>query len=311
MNARHYGTDQQLWDGFERATGIKVNIVEGDHDALLQRIKAEGRRSPGDVFITTDAGRLGYAADNDLLQPASSATVDARIPAHLRDPRGLWVGLAVRARILAYAKERVKPDSLSTYEALAEPRFKGQILVRSSSNIYNLGLVGALIEADGVDATLAWCKGLVANLARRPEGGDTDQLKAAALGVGDIAISNTYYLARLAGSDIPEERAVAAKLGVLFPNQQDRGTHVNISGVGILAHAPNRDNAVKLIEYLTDELAQRYFADVSYEYPANPMVKPHPILAAWGEFKQDNVNAAKFAARSVDALKLVDNCGWR
>jgi iron(III) transport system substrate-binding protein len=310
-NARHYGTDQQLWDGFTKATGIKVNVVEANHDELIQRLIAEGENSPADVFITVDAGRLALAAEQDLLAPVKSAVLDQAIPAHLRHPDGLWYGLAMRARVLVYDKERVNPAELSTYEALADPKFKDKIVVRSSTSVYNLSLLGSIIAADGTEKAEAWAQGLVANLARPPEGGDTDQIKAVAAGVGDIAISNTYYFARLLASDKPEERAMAEKLAIFFPNQGDRGTHVNISGAGVVKGAPNQDNAIKLIEYLASPEAQRYFADISLEYPVNPTVKPHPVLASFGEFKQDTLNAATFAANSVEAAKIMDRAGWK
>ena len=249
-NSRHYGTDQQLWDGFTEKTGIKVNVVDGTHEQLIQRMQSEGANSPADVFITVDAGRLAQASSLGLLQPIKSPVLDALIPANLRDPDGLWYGLAKRARVLVYAKDRVDPAQLSTYEALADPAFKGKVLVRSSTNVYNLSLVGSILAADGAEATETWCEGLVANMARPPEGGDTDQLKAVAAGVGDVAISNTYYLARLKASAKPDEQAIGEQLAVFFPNQGDRGTHVNVSGAGVLKTAPNQDNAVKLIEYL-------------------------------------------------------------
>jgi len=310
-NARHYGTDQQLWDAFTKETGIAVNVVEANHDELIQRMVAEGENSPADIFITVDAGRLALAAEENLFAPVKSPILDADVPAHLRHPDGLWYGLAMRARVLVYDKERLNPAELSTYEALADPKFAGKIVVRSSTSVYNLSLMGSIIAADGAEKAEAWAKGLVANMARPPEGGDTDQLKAVAAGVGDIAISNTYYLARLMASDKPEERAIGEKLGVFFPNQGDRGTHVNISGAGILKSAPNRDNAIKLLEFLVQPEAQRYFADISFEYPVNPAVKPHPVLAAFGEFKQDTLNAATFAANSLEASKIMDRAGWK
>ncbi|MDF1585404.1 Fe(3+) ABC transporter substrate-binding protein [Marinimicrococcus flavescens] len=310
-SSRHYGTDEQLWEGFTKATGIKVNEVQANHDELIQRMKAEGANGPADVFITVDAGRLAHAAGEGLLAPTSSEALEAAIPEHLRHPEGLWYGLATRARVLIYAKDRVEPSELSTYEALAEPDFKGRVLVRSSSNIYNLGLVGSLIEANGYEDTLAWCKGLVDNMARPPEGGDTDQIKAVAAGVGDVAISNSYYFARLVASDEPANREIAEKLAVFFPNQDGRGTHVNVTGAAVTKSAPHPENAVKLIEYLASPEAQRYFADVSFEYPANPEAEPHPVLESWGEFKQDPLNASSFAARNAEALKLADQCGWK
>ena len=244
-NSRHYGTDQALWDGFTKETGIEVNVVDGTHEQLIQRMQSEGANSPADVFITVDAGRLAQASGLGLLQPIESEVLDARIPENLRDPDGLWYGLAMRARVLVYAKDRIEPAQLSTYEALAGPEFKGKVLVRSSTNVYNLSLVGSILAANGPEATETWCEGLVANMARPPEGGDTDQLKAVAAGVGDVAISNTYYLARLKASAKPEDQAVGEKLAVFFPNQGDRGTHVNVSGAGVLKTAPNHDNAVQ------------------------------------------------------------------
>ncbi len=310
-NSRHYGTDQALWDGFTKQTGIQVNVVDGTHEQLIQRMQSEGANSPADVFITVDAGRLAQASGLGLLQPIESDLLDAEIPATLRDPEGLWYGLAKRARVLVYAKDRMDPAQLSTYEALANPEFKGKVLVRSSTNIYNLSLVGSILAADGPEATEAWCEGLVANMARPPEGGDTDQLKAVAAGVGDVAISNSYYLARLKASDKPEDKAVGDQLEVFFPNQDGRGTHVNVSGAGVLKTAPHHDNAVRLIEYLASPEAQRYFADVSFEFPANPAVAPHPVLAEWGSFKEDPLNPALYAKNSAEAAMITDRCGWR
>lgn len=310
-NARHYGTDEQLWQALTAATGIEVNVISGSHDELVQRLLVEGEASPADLFITVDAGRLAFAVDQGLLQPVRSELLEAAIPAHLRDPEGRWFGLAMRARVIMYAKGRVEPGAITTYEELADPRWKGKVLIRSSTSVYNLSLLGSLIAAHGPEATLAWCEGLVANLARPPEGGDTDQIKALAAGVGELAVSNTYYLARLGISDRPDERAVFEQIGVVFPNQGDRGTHVNISGAGVTAHAPNRANAIKALEFLASPEAQRYFADVSLEYPANPAVAPHPVLAAWGPFKQDTLNAAAYARNSAEAARIADRCGWR
>ncbi|MFO1035522.1 MAG: Fe(3+) ABC transporter substrate-binding protein [Geminicoccaceae bacterium] len=310
-NARHYGTDRDLWKSFESATGIRVNVVEGAHDQLIQRLQAEGENSPADVFITVDAGRLAFAVDAGLLAPVKSDVLEAAIPEHLRHPLGLWYGLAVRARIVAYAKDRVDSKQLSTYEQLADPMWKGKLLVRSSTSTYNLSLVGSLLYADGPEATFKWCEGIVANMARPPEGGDTDQLAAVAAGVGDIAISNSYYLARMQASSKPEEKEIGDKLAVFFPNQENRGTHVNITGAGMVKYAPHPENAKKLLEYLASPEGQRYFADISLEYPANPAVPPHPVLAAWGSFKQDTLNAAIYAQNSQDAANLTDRCGWR
>lgn len=310
-NSRHYTTDTQLWSMFTQKTGIKVNLVEADHDQLIQRLISEGKNSPADVLITVDAGRMGLATSHDLLQPVKSASLTQIVPAHLRHPDGLWYGLAMRARVIVYAKDRVDPSMLSTYEALADPKFKGKVLIRSATNIYNLSLVGSMIAANGPQRTEDWARGLVANFARKPEGGDTDQLKAVVAGVGDVAVSNTYYLARLLTSNKPEEREMGQKLGVFFPNQKDRGTHVNISGAGVLKNAPHKENAVKLLEFLASPEAQRYFADTSLEYPVNAAVKPHAVLAAWGDFKQDSLNADAYARNSAEAAKITDRAGWR
>ena len=309
-NSRHYASDKQLYEAFTKATGIQVNVVEGKHEELMQRLTSEGAKSPADVLITVDAGRLAQVATENLLQPVSTPVLEKAIPAHLRHPDGLWYGLAVRARVLVYAKGRINPAQLSTYEALAEPQFKGQILTRSSNNSYTLSLVGSILAANGPEKTEAWAKGLVANFARPPEGGDTDQIKAVAAGQGGIALANTYYLGKLIASSKPEDRAVSEKVAAFFPNQQDRGTHVNISGAGVAKHAPHCDNAIKLIEYLATD-GQRYFADVNFEYPVNPAMKPHPILAGFGEFKQDTLNAATYAANSIEAAKIMDRAGWK
>ena len=310
-NSRHYQTDQALWDGFTKATGIEVNIVDGTHEQLIERMHTEGANSPADVFITVDAGRLSQAMQLGLLQPIESDLLDSRIPENLRDPDGLWYGLAVRARVLVYAKDRLDPAQIPTYESLADPALKDKVLTRSGTNVYNLSLVGSILEADGPEATETWCEGVVANMARPPEGGDTDQIKAVAAGVGDVAISNTYYLARLVASAKPEDQAVAEKVAVVFPNQGDRGTHVNVSGAGAVKTAPNLDNAVKLIEYLASPEAQRYFADISMEYPANPEVAPHPVLGEFGKFKQDPLNPSVYAKNAPEVAMIMDRCGWK
>jgi iron(III) transport system substrate-binding protein len=309
-NARHYSTDEQLYSAFTDSTGIRVNVVEGNHDELIQRMLAEGEQGPADLLITVDAGRLALAAAEDLLQPVTTPVLEKAVPANLHHPDGLWYGISVRARVLVYARERIKPEDLSTYEALADPQFQGKILSRSSSYVYTTSLVGSIIEAIGPEKTEQWAEGVVANFARPPEGGDTDQIRAVAAGQGDIAIVNTYYIARLINSDKPEDRAVAEKIAVFFPNQQDRGTHVNISGAAVTKYAPHRDNAIKLLEYLVTE-GQRYFADVNFEYPVNPEFASHTTLAAFGDFKQDNLNAATFAANSKEALMIMDRAGWK
>ena len=309
-NSRHYGTDQQLYDAFTEATGIEVNVVEGNHDELIQRLAQEGENTPADLLITVDAGRLAFAAEQDLLQAVETETLLEAVPENLRHPDGLWYGISARARVIVYAKDRVDPANLSTYEALADPEWEGRVLVRSSNNIYNLSLVGSIIEAVGPETTEEWAEGMVNNFSRPPEGGDTDQIRAVAAGQGDVAIVNTYYVGRLLSSDDPEDVAVGEAVGVFFPNQDGRGTHVNISGAGVTKHAPNRDNAVALLEYLVTD-GQRYFADVNHEYPVNAEVEPHPVLQAFGEFEQDPLNAATYADNSIEAAKIMDRAGWK
>lgn len=310
-NSRHYGTDELLWKGFTDKTGIQVRVVEGNHDELIQRLAAEGENTPADVLITVDAGRLAFAASKGLFQPVTTPVLEASVPAHLRHPEGLWWGLAMRARIIVYARDRVDPSELRRYEDLADPKWRGRVLVRSSTNIYNISLVGAILAANGAEKTEEWCRGLVANLARPPQGGDTDQIEAVAAGVGDVAIVNSYYFARLAASNDPAQRAIVEKLGVIFPNQDDRGTHVNISGAAVTKSAPHRDHAIALLEYLVSPEAQRYFADVSLEYPVNPAVEPHPVLQGFGSFRQDTLNAARYAALADEAVRIMDRAGWR
>jgi iron(III) transport system substrate-binding protein len=301
-SARHYDNDRAIWDAFTKRTGIKVNVVEAEHDQLVQRLKSEGAGSPADVLITIDAGRLSSAVEAGLLQPVRISALDTLVPSHLRHPDGYWYGIAVRARVLVYLKDRINPAEIPTYESLADPRLKGRLVTRSGTNIYNLSLVGSIIAAKGAD---------VANLARPPQGGDTDQIKAVAAGVGDVAISNSYYFARLAASVKPEDKAVTQRLGVVFPNQGDRGTHVNVSGAALLKTAPNRANGVQLMSFLLEPQAQRLLADGSMEYPANPKVAAHPVLAALGPFRQDQVNADAYAKNSAAAARIMDEVGWK
>lgn len=309
--SRHYDTDAKLFENFTAQTGITVNLVDGKEDELIERIRNEGVNSPADVLVTVDAGRLWRAQDAGILQAVRSATLEQAIPAYLREPNGYWFGLTKRARVLVYNKASVKPEQLSTYEDLADPKWKGKLLIRSSTSVYNQSLAGSLLAVHGAEATEAWAKGIVANLARKPQGGDSDQIKAVAAGEGDVAISNTYYLGRLIGSAKPEDQAVAAKVGVLFPNQNDRGTHVNISGAGVVKTAPHREEAVKLLEYLASPDAQKIFAEGNYEYPVVVGVPVHPVIAAWGTFKEHALNASIYGQNNADALKIMDRAGWK
>lgn len=312
-SARHYDTDDALFNGFTEQTGVTVNVIRGTEDELLERIKAEGANSPADVLITVDAGRLWKAQEAGIFQPTVSETLNSRIPANLREPEGHWFGFAMRARIIAYAKDRVDPSQLSTYEQLADPMWQGKILIRSSSHPYNQSLVGSLIEANGLDATQEWARGMASNLARSPQGGDTDQLLAVVSGVGDLAVSNTYYVARLRASSNPEQQAAGQALGVFFPNQApgERGTHVNVSGGGVIKSAPNPQNAVAFLEYLTGDEAQQQLANASFEFPAVDGVAPHPLLAEMGAFRRDTLNAKTFGSNNQLALLIMNRAGWR
>jgi iron(III) transport system substrate-binding protein len=296
---------------FTAQTGIRVNLLEGDSDALLARLQREGRRSPADVLLTVDAGRLHRAQQMGLFQPVDSPVLRQRIPAHLRHPRGLWFGFTRRARILLYAKDQVSPQEIGGYEDLADPRWRGKLLIRSSSNIYNQSLVASLIHARGEQAAFEWCQGVVANMARRPQGGDQDQIRAVAAGVGDVALANHYYYIRLLRSSDPADRLAASRVGVSFPNQQDRGTHVNISGGGVTASSRNRENAVRLLEFLTSDEVQGLFAAGNYEYPVVQGVELPDVLKSLGDFHDDDVAAEVFGMHNQAAVRLMDRAGWR
>ncbi len=309
--SRHYQTDEALYDNFTKATGYKVNRIEAGDDAIIERMKQEGARSPADVLMTVDAGRLWRAEQAGLLRPAKSKVLDERVPAELRHPDGLWYGFSLRARPIFYAKGRVDPKRLGRYEDLADPALKGKICVRSSSNVYNLSLMSSMIAAAGPDKAEQWARGVVANMARAPKGGDTDQLTALAAGECDIAISNTYYYVRLLKSPKPDERAVAEKIGVVFPNQGDRGTHVNISGAGVAKHAPHPEAAIKFLEYLASAEAQGYFANGNNEYSVAGKVLQNKELASLGDFRKDSLNVSLLGRNQGAAQQIYDRAGWR
>ncbi|MDR7483143.1 MAG: extracellular solute-binding protein [Armatimonadota bacterium] len=312
-NARHYDTDQALYDEFTRQTGVRVNLIQGDADQLIERIKAEGAGSPADVLITVDAGRLYRAQQAGLCQRIASPVLSARLPASLRDPEGAWYGFTKRMRVIAYARERVARAELSTYEDLADPRWRGRVLVRSSSHVYNQSLVGALVAWHGEPFVARWARGIVQNFARPPQGGDTDQLLALAAGEGDVALVNHYYYVRLLNSPRPHERAAAAKVGLFFPNQglEERGVHVNLSGACVVATAAHRAAAVAFLEYLASDGAQEIFARGNFEFPAvrgitNPLAAIAPAL-----LREDPLNARIYAANGGRALQLMVGAGWR
>ncbi|HEX5677492.1 MAG TPA: Fe(3+) ABC transporter substrate-binding protein [Alcanivorax sp.] len=310
-SARKEALIKPLLDRFTSETGITVNLITGSADALVERMKAEGEHSPADVLITTDAGRLYRAQQENQLAAVDSEVLNEKVPAALRDPDGHWYGLSVRARVVVYAPDRVDPSELSTYEALADPKWDDRICIRSSDNIYNQSLTASLIAHNGEAQTEQWAEGLVDNMARDPVGGDRDQIKALAAGECDLAVVNTYYLGSMQGGDDANAREIANQVAVFWPNQEGRGAHINISGAGVAANAPHPDNAVRLIEFLVNDQSQQWYAETNYEYPVRGDVPVSDVLREWGEFKQDDLPLVKLGEHNADALKLMDRAGWK
>jgi len=311
-SARHYQTDEALYDDFTKATGIKINRIEAGDEQLVERLKTEGAASPADVLLIVDAARLWQAQQLGLFAPVKSALLDDKIPAKYRDPGGNWFGFSYRARVIVYNKSMVAPADVATYESLADPRNKGRICTRSGSHPYNLSLIGSEVAHLGDAKAEAWAKGVVSNMARTPKGGDTDQIKAVAAGECSIALSNTYYYARLLRSKEAADKEIVAKTGVVFPDQASYGTHVNISGAGILKNAPHKENARKFLEYLASDAAQRYFADGNNEWPVVASARvSNPALDTMGEFKIDPLPIASYGKYTAEAQKIADRAGWR
>lgn len=308
-SARQEALIKPLLDRFTGQTGITVNLVSAKDDALIKRLESEGRNSPADLLLTADAGRLHRARELGVLAPVQSDLLKQAVPASYRDPEGYWFGLSLRARPILYVRGKVDPAQLSTYADLADPRWKGRICIRSSDNIYNQSLVAAMIATQGEAKTEAWARAFVANFARPPQGGDRDQIKAAAAGQCDIAIANTYYFAAMLNDEA--ERDAAAKLAVFWPDQAGRGVHVNVSGIGLTAAARHTDAARKLMEFMVSEEAQRWYAEANHEYPVVAGVAPSATLKAWGEFKADDVNLAQLGRYNADAVRLMDRVGWK
>lgn len=311
-SARHYQTDEALYENFTKATGIKINRVDADDAGILARLRSEGAASPADVILLVDAARLWRAEQDGLFQPVKSKLLEDRIPAQLRDKDATWFGYSTRARVIVYNKQAVKRDDADTYEELADPKNKGKVCTRSGSHPYNLSLFGSLYEHLGAEKTEAWLKGTVANMAREPKGGDTDQIKAVASGECGIALSNSYYVARLMRSTKPEDREVMDKVGVIFPNQATWGTHVNVAGGAIAKNARNRDSALKFLEYLASDDAQKYFANGNNEYPVVPSVKvANPALDALGPFKSELIPISVVGANTAKVQQLLDRVGYK
>lgn len=308
--ARHYDSDLELYERFTSETGIRINRIEGNADQLIARMRSEGERSPADLFITADAGALWRAGQAGLFQPVQSQALEQQVPETLREPQGNWYGFTRRARVVAYNPERVRPEEVDTYEELASPRFRGRLCVRSSDNIYNLSLMGALIEAWGEDRAEQWARGIVANMARPPEGGDRDQIRAVGAGICDVAITNSYYFIRMANGD-EADRQIAGRLRLGFPSLNGQGSHVNISGGGVAANAPNRDNAVRLLEFFASPEAQQHFARHNNEFPASPGVEAPEPVAAYADFQAHPMPVATFAAHQPRAQAIMSRAGWR
>ena len=309
-SARHYQTDEKLYDNFTKQTGIKINRIEGKEEELMERVRNEGANSPADVFITVDAARLATADALGLFAPVKSKVLESRIPSHLHTDT--WFAFSTRARVIIYNRSSVKAEDVATYESLADPKLKGKLCSRSGSHPYNLSLVSSLISHDGEAKTEEWAKGVVANFARAPKGGDTDQIKSVALGECGVAVSNTYYLARMIRSDKVEDRKMMERVGIVWPNQAGRGTHINISGGGMVKTSKNQEVAIKFLEYLVSDDAQRYFADGNNEWPVvASVVTNNPALEAMGKFKADTLPIGNLAKNVAAAQKLLDRAGYR
>jgi len=317
--ARHYGSDTQIYEGFFKKTGIKVNLVEATADKLVERVKSEGRNSPADVLMTVDAGNLYRAQQADVFQAIDSRILKDAVPENLRDSNGTWYGFAKRTRVIMYNKDKgIDLSKVKTYEDLGREDLGYKILTRSSSNIYSQSLMASIIELYGDEVAEKWAKGIVKNMARRPEGGDTPQIQALAAGMGDLAISNSYYLARLAKSSKAEDREVASKVGIIFPNQSgdgklSRGAHTNISGGGVAKFAPNKESAIKFLEYLVTPEVQKMFAANNNEYPVLPRgrVDIDPVLLSYGSFKEDVMSAEILGKNNQRAIQALDRAGWK
>lgn len=309
-SARHYQTDEALYSNFTKQTGIKINRIEGKEDELLERIRNEGSNSPADIFLTVDAARLAKAHELGLFAPVSSKILESRIPAHLRTED--WFSFSTRARVIVYNKATVKAEDVQNYDDLANPKLKGKFCSRSGSHPYNLSLMASVIANQGEAKAEEWAKGMVANFARAPKGGDTDQIKAVAAGECGVAVSNTYYVARLLRSTKPEDVKTMEKIGIVWPNQKTSGTHINVSGGGMLKTAPNKAAAVRFLEYLASDEAQAYFADGNNEWPAVNSVKiANSALDSLGKFKADKLPVKNLAMYQAKAQIIYDRAGFR
>ncbi|MBT5782081.1 MAG: Fe(3+) ABC transporter substrate-binding protein [Candidatus Marinimicrobia bacterium] len=299
-----------MFKAFTKKTGIKINVIKGSADQLIQRLQTEGENSPADILLTVDAGRLVRAKNLGLLQPVTSPLLIKQIPSEMRDLDGYWYGLTVRARALIYSKDRVKQNQLSTYEDLAHKKWRGRIVVRSSNNIYNQSLLASIIAANGELDAYKWAKSVRSNMARSPRGSDRDQARAVASGLADVAIMNTYYLGVMANSSDKNDQDVVKKIAVFFPNQKGRGTHINVSGAGITKSSKNKKEALKFLEFLTNDNSQKVFSSANYEYPLKINEHNSTILKSWGQFKYDPLSLSVLGEKNTQAVKIFDRAGW-
>jgi len=310
-SARHYDSDEALYAAFTEETGIEVNVLEGDSDQLIQRLKLEGEASPADVMITVDAGRLWRGEQEDIFASVESEVLNERLPAYMRHPEGKWFGFSQRVRAIFIDPADVDAEAITSYEDLADPQFEGQVCIRSSNNIYNQSLLASMVAHHGEEEAEAWAQGVVNNFARDPEGGDTDQIRGVASGECDIAVANHYYYVRLVNSDNAADREVAEKVEIVFPNQDGRGAHVNVGGAGMVKGAPNEENAVRFLEFLASDEAQALFATGNYEFPAVESAETDGVIASWGDFKKDDLNVSELGKNNPEAVRIFDRVGWR
>jgi len=310
---RHYDSDKMQYKKFEEKTGIKVNVTKAGADELIQRMKNEGDNSQADLFITVDVGKLWQASDMGLFQKFEDETVFDNIDPQFLDKNGYWIPVTYRSRVVVYSNERVKKEELSTYEDLANEKWRGRLLVRSSSNAYNQALMSSLVANLGPDAVTSWSEAVVKNFARDPKGSDRDQVKAIASGQGDIAIVNSYYIGLLLSSEKEEEINAGNAVSVFFPNQgeNERGAHINVSGLALTKNAKNKENAIELIKYLTSVNAQKTYVNNSYEYSVNPSVEPDEIVQKWGDFKKDPLDLNMLGKFREEAIRIFDKTGWK
>lgn len=313
--SRHYDSDDELYALFTEKTGIQVNVISGKGAALIERIKAEGENSPADIYFTVDAGNLWKVQSEGFFQSISSNKINSIVPENLRGPNNEWIAIAKRARVIFYNPKKISKDEIKnlSYEDLSNPKWKGRIVIRSSNNMYNQSLVASLISNNGIENTEIWGKGLISNFARKPQGNDRSQIMAIANEEADLAIANSYYIGlMLSGTKGSEQLEAAKKVSIHFPNQNNRGAHINISGAGILKSSPNSKNAIKFLEFLLSEEMQKNIVNNSYEYPILENIDPHPLIKNFGtDFKEDRISVADYGELNPEAIKLMDRVGWK